>query len=143
MTARILVADDSTTMRKIVLRALGAAGVTAIVEAEDGDEALRLFKTGEFDLVLTDWRMPGRTGIEVAREIRRLDTNVPIILMATELEQYPVAEATAAGVTDRLIKPFTPETVRDLLGRYSDKPKSPAPRVRTKLAASVEGDRGA
>lgn len=118
MSARILVADDSTTMRKIVLRSLGTAGVSAIVEAADGDEAVTLFQVGEFDLVLTDWRMPGRTGIEVAREIRRLDKKVPIILMATELEPYPAAEAATAGVTDRLIKPFSPEAIRELLEKH-------------------------
>lgn len=123
MSARILVADDSTTMRKIVLRSLGTAGVTSIVEAEDGNEAVKLFQPGEFDLVLTDWRMPGLTGVEVARSIRKLDKQVPIILMSTELEPYPAAEAATAGVSDRLIKPFNPEAIRQMLDEHCAAPE--------------------
>ena len=118
MSVRILLADDSTTMRKIILRSLGTAGVATIVEAEDGDEAVRMFQPGQFDLVLADWRMPGQTGIEVARQIRRLDAQIPIVLMSTEMEKYPEAEAQEAGVTDRLIKPFSPEAVRDLIDKH-------------------------
>lgn len=140
MSARILVADDSTTMRKIVLRSLGTVGVTSIAEAEDGDEALKLFQAGEFDLVLTDWRMPGRTGIEIAREIRRLDKKVPIILMSTELEPYPAAEAASAGVSDRLIKPFSPEAIRELIDKHCAAPEKnlDKPRRRKATGTSTE-----
>ena len=118
MPVRILLADDSTTMRKIILRSLGTAGVTTIVEAEDGDEAVSMFQPEQFDLVLADWRMPGQTGIEVARQIRRLDSQIPIVLMSTEMEKYPEAEAQEAGVNDRLIKPFSPEAVRELIDKH-------------------------
>ena len=140
MPVRILVADDSTTMRKIVLRSLGAAGVSSIVEAEDGDEALKMFKADEFDLVLTDWRMPGQTGIEVARAIRRSDKHVPIILMSTELEPYPAAEAATAGVSDRLIKPFSPETMRELLDKHCRGAGKPAGSRRRRTASVAHSE---
>ena len=57
MASRVLIAGDSSTMRKIILRSLSAGGATA-VEASDGKEALDLFSTGKFDLVLTDWNLP-------------------------------------------------------------------------------------
>ncbi len=70
MGIRVLMADDSKTMRTIIRRSLQAVGVTEATEAGDGNEAISLFKPGEFDLVLTDWNMPGQPGIEVARAIR-------------------------------------------------------------------------
>ncbi len=83
MSTRVLVADDSSTMRKIILRSLTAVGVSSTVEAADGIEAVNLFKPGDFDLVLTDWNMPGKNGLEVITEIRAQDANIPIIMVTT------------------------------------------------------------
>ena len=118
MSTRVLIADDSSTMRKIILRSLQAAGIPSAVEASDGDEAVALFKPGTFDLVLTDWNMPGKTGLEVARAIRAQDPKVPIIMVTTEAEKSRVIEAIQAGVTDYLVKPFTPDTLQDKLEKH-------------------------
>ena len=118
MSTRVLIADDSSTMRKIILRSLQAAGIPSAVEASDGDEAVALFKPGTFDLVLTDWNMPGKTGLEVARAIRAQDPKVPIIMITTEAEKSRVIEAIQAGVTDYLVKPFTPDTLQDKLEKH-------------------------
>ena len=118
MPYRLLVVDDSSTMRKIILRSLQAVGVPSAVEAADGIEAVNLFKPGEFDLVLTDWNMPGKNGLEVITEIRALDANVPIIMVTTEAERGRVLQAIQAGVSDYLVKPFTPETLREKLEKH-------------------------
>ena len=118
MSARVLVADDSSTMRKIILRSLSAIGVPTAVEAADGDEAVRLFKPGEFDLVLTDWNMPGKSGLEVIAEIRKQDEKIPIIMVTTESEKARVMEAIQAGVSDYLVKPFTADTLREKLEKH-------------------------
>lgn len=118
MSARVLVADDSSTMRKIILRSLQAVGVTEATEAQDGAEAVALFSPGKFDLVLTDWNMPGKTGLEVVQEIRAKDANVPIIMVTTEAEKGRVMQAIQAGVSDYLIKPFTADTLREKLQKH-------------------------
>lgn len=118
MSARVLVADDSSTMRKIILRSLNAVGVPSAVEAADGEEAINLFKPGEFDLVLTDWNMPRKNGLEVIQEVRKLDPNVTIIMVTTEAEKSRVLEAIQAGVSDYLVKPFTAETLREKLEKH-------------------------
>jgi two-component system chemotaxis response regulator CheY len=118
MGARVLVADDSSTMRKIILRSLNAVGIPSAVEAADGEEAIRLFTPGEFDLVLTDWNMPGRNGLEVITDIRQRDKNVPIIMVTTEAEKSRVLEAIQAGVSDYLVKPFTADTLREKLEKH-------------------------
>lgn len=118
MTTRCLVADDSSTMRKIILRSLNAVGVTEITEAGDGEEAIKAFGGGEFDLVLTDWNMPGKSGLEVVQAIRAMDAKVPIIMVTTEAEKARVMQAIEAGVSDYLVKPFTAETLREKLEKH-------------------------
>jgi len=118
MSARVLVADDSSTMRKIILRSLQAVGVSETTEAADGSEAVSLFKPGQFDIVLTDWNMPGKTGLEVVQEIRAQDANIPIIMVTTEAEKERVLQAIQAGVSDYLVKPFTADTLREKLEKH-------------------------
>lgn len=118
MSLRVLVADDSSTMRKIIIRSLLAVGAEGATEAADGVEALNLFKPGSFDLVLTDWNMPGKTGIEVVQGIRAQDAKIPIMMITTEAEKTRVLEAIQAGVSDYLVKPFTAETLREKLEKH-------------------------
>ncbi len=118
MSTKVLVADDSKTMRKIISRSLEAVGVSSVIEAADGGQAVALFKLNSFDMVLTDWNMPVKSGLEVTREIRALNTEVPILMITTEAEKRRVMEAIEAGVTDYLIKPFTSDTLREKLEKY-------------------------
>lgn len=115
---RVLVADDSSTMRKIILRSLQAVGVKDIAEASDGTEAVAIFAPGKFDMVLTDWNMPGMTGLEVLKAIRAQDQKIPVIMVTTEAEKSRVLEAIQAGVTDYLVKPFTADTLREKLEKH-------------------------
>jgi len=118
VSKHVLVADDSSTMRKIILRSLQAVGVTSAAEAVDGVEAVKLFQEEKFDLVLTDWNMPNKNGLEVIREIRALSPTVPIIMVTTEAEKSRVMDAIQAGVSDYLVKPFTADTLREKLARH-------------------------
>jgi len=118
MSTRVLVADDSSTMRKIILRSLTAVGADSAVEAVDGQEAVDKFNPGNFDLVLTDWNMPKKNGLEVITEIRAMDANVPIIMVTTEAEKSRVLEAIQAGVSDYLVKPFTADMLREKLEKH-------------------------
>ena len=69
---KVLVADDSGVMRKIIIRALNACGVTDIVEAGDGAEAIAKFGETSVDLVMTDWNMPNKTGLDEGNSRNRL-----------------------------------------------------------------------
>ena len=118
MSVKVLVADDSGTMRKIIIRSLNAVGITDIVEAADGDQACELFSTEPFDLVLTDWNMPGKSGLEVVQTIRAGGSKVPIVLITTEGEKSRVLEAIQAGVSDYLVKPFDTAALREKLEKH-------------------------
>jgi two-component system chemotaxis response regulator CheY len=119
MTDKVLVVDDSGTMRKIIIRALNAVGYTDIVEAADGVEALAAFRTHGFQLVLTDWNMPNKSGLELTRDIRAMGSSVPIFMVTTEGEKSRVLEAISAGVTNYLVKPFTADVLREKLSAYA------------------------
>ncbi|MCA9247704.1 MAG: response regulator, partial [Planctomycetales bacterium] len=97
---------------------LTAVGVPEAVEAADGQEAVDLFEPGKFDMVLTDWNMPNKNGLEVIQEIRKVDAKVPIIMVTTEAEKSRVLEAIQAGVSDYLVKPFNADTLREKLEKH-------------------------
>ncbi len=106
---RILVADDSGVMRKLIVRSLQSIGFDNTVEANDGCEALDLFLSDSFDLVLTDWNMPNKTGLELVQAIRSSGSLVPVIMITTVEQKDAIATALESGVNDLLTKPFTTE----------------------------------
>ncbi len=117
MAKRVLVVDDSNTMRKIIIKSLQSIGIPNAVEASDGTEALRIFQEDSFDLVLTDWNMPGRSGLEFVKEIRKTNATVSIMMVTTESAKTRVLEAIQAGVNDYLVKPFTADLLQEKLER--------------------------
>jgi two-component system chemotaxis response regulator CheY len=118
MAKRVLIVDDAATMRKIILRLLAAMGPFEVIEAADGDDALSLFQASRFDLVLTNWNMPGRDGLSLVREIRRVNRSVPVIMVTTESEKSRVLQAIEAGVSDYIVKPFTADTLQQKVRRF-------------------------
>jgi two-component system, chemotaxis family, chemotaxis protein CheY len=121
MNPRILVVDDSKVMRKAIRRWLSTFGDYTITEASDGSQAIALFRPGEFDLVLTDWNMPGKSGLDVVREIRSKDHKIPIIMSTSVAEEEHVIEAIQAGVSDYLLKPVNPGALQEKLVKYVSK----------------------
>lgn len=115
---KVLLADDSGTMRTIQRRCLSKLGVEDVVEAEDGVQALEAFKGHTFDVVLTDWNMPNMDGLTLLKAIRELNKTVPIIMITTEAERSRVVAAIQAGVSDYLVKPFTPDGLKEKIERW-------------------------
>lgn len=106
---KALVVDDSLTIRRIVIKALGIVGISDATEAADGQEALDAATQTDFDLILLDWNMPKMSGIEALRAIRQADKKTPVIMVTTEAEKSRVIEAIKSGANDYLIKPFSPD----------------------------------
>ncbi len=118
MSPKVLIADDSGVMRKIIIRILKLIGVEDIVEAVDGEDALAKFTPGEYQLVLTDWNMPGKTGLDVIKGVREVDKDVCLIMITTEAEKRRVLAAIRAGVNDYLTKPFEASSLREKLEKH-------------------------
>jgi two-component system chemotaxis response regulator CheY len=108
---KVLVVDDSTTMRRILINSLAPAGVTDVEEARDGQEAVDAVRDKQFDLVLMDWNMPNLLGIDALKQIRAMGNQVPVIMVTTEAEGDRVMEALKSGANNYIIKPFKPETI--------------------------------
>jgi len=115
---KVLVADDSGIMRKIIIRSLNSVGVTDIVEAANGQVAIDKFKQTPVDLILTDWNMPEKSGLDVVVEIRATGSQVPIIMVTTEAQKGQVIAAFQAGVNDYLTKPFEADDLRAKLDKF-------------------------
>ncbi len=110
---KFLVVDDSETMRRIVVNSLRRIGYTEIVEAEDGADALD--KVGATDFVITDWYMPRLDGAMFTRTVRGRDATrtLPILMITARQGRADIGAALDAGVDSYLIKPFTPQVLRE------------------------------
>jgi len=110
---RILVVDDSATMRRIIIKNLAALNLTDIREAENGEEALE--KLASTDLILTDWNMPVMDGLTMVKTIRTNPAckDIPIMMITSQAAKKEVIEALKNGVNDYIVKPFTAATLSE------------------------------
>ena len=102
--ATILIVDDEPQIRRVLLTTLTSEGY-AVVEAKSGDEALEKMRSERPDLVLLDTNMPGMSGLEACREIRRT-SDVPIIMVTVRNTERDKVKALDAGADDYVVKPF-------------------------------------
>ena len=109
---KIMLVDDSRTMRNIQKNVLAQLGHKEIVEAADGEEALKVAEAESPELILLDWNMPKMDGLTFLKTFRVKDKTTPIIMVTTEAEKSRVIEAIKAGVNNYVIKPFTPDILQ-------------------------------
>ena len=106
---KVLVLDDSKTMLRIITNTLKRIGLSNIHTAENGIEGLDCYeKEGDFSLILTDWNMPEMNGYEFILRIRKINKDIPIIMITTEGGKVEVIKALKTGVNNYIVKPFTP-----------------------------------
>lgn len=117
---RILLVDDSTTMRRIQRNTLEKLGYTDVTEADDGVQAVKAVAAAPFDLVLMDWNMPNMTGIEFLQNLREKGIAVPFGFVTTEVSPEMRAKAEACGSAFLIGKPFTPTDFVRALTAYLD-----------------------
>ena len=116
---KVLLVDDSSTMRRIQKNQLSELGVTDIVEAENGKEALdKISANMPIDFVLLDWNMPIMNGLECLQAIRSDATlkDLKIVMCTSESEKSRVLEALKAGANNYIVKPFDATALKEKLG---------------------------
>jgi two-component system chemotaxis response regulator CheY len=106
---KIMLIDDSKTMRNIQKAVLAQLGHTQLEEASDGQDALSKVNAFAPELILVDWNMPNMNGLEFVKAFRAHNKRTPLIMVTTESEKARVIEAIKAGVNNYVIKPFTPD----------------------------------
>ncbi len=108
---KVLVVDDFATMRRIIKGVLKQRGFSKIVEAQDGSDALDMLKKEEVGLIVSDWNMPKMTGLDLLKAVRGDDSlkGIPFVMVTAEGMKENVVEAVKSGVSNYIVKPFTPE----------------------------------
>lgn len=101
-------------MRRIIRNLLQDLGFSNIAEADDGNTAWPMLQNGSYDLLITDWNMPGMPGLDLLKAVRadaRL-AKLPVLMLTAEAKREQIVEAAQAGVNGYVIKPFTAETLK-------------------------------
>ena len=120
---KILIVDDFSTMRRIIKNLLRDLGFTNTVEADDGTTALPILQAGSIDFLVTDWNMPGMTGIELLRAVRadeKLKT-IPVLMVTAEAKRDQIIAAAQAGVNGYVVKPFTAVALKEKIEKIFER----------------------
>ncbi len=120
---KILIVDDFSTMRRIIKNLLRELGFTNTIEADDGQTALPKLQEGGIDFLVTDWNMPGMTGLELLKAVRADPnlSNLPILMVTAEAKREQIIVAAEAGVNGYIIKPFTAATLKEKIEKIFDR----------------------
>jgi two-component system chemotaxis response regulator CheY len=124
---KFLVVDDSATMRRIVVNSLQRIGFTQCVEAGDGREALDKYDPS-VTFVITDWNMPNMSGTELARALRERPDGkaVPILMVTARSVREDILTALESGVNNYIVKPFTPQVLKEKIDQLLAAPAARA-----------------
>ena len=115
MEEKVLIVDDAMFMRKVIRKNLEECGFVNIMEAADGEEALRIYEKELPDLVLLDITMPGMSGLEVLEQIRMEDDTSKVIMCSAVGQESMIQRAVTAGAEEFIVKPFRPEEFRKIV----------------------------
>jgi len=124
---KILLVDDSRTMRNIWKRVVSGFDDSEILEAGDGQEGLKtISENGPVDLILLDWNMPNMDGLAMLKKVRENDKTTPVIMVTTEAEKLRIIDAIKAGANNYVVKPFTPDALKSKIDETLKKASQPA-----------------
>ncbi|AIG05471.1 response regulator [Pseudomonas proteolytica] len=120
---KILIVDDFSTMRRIIKNLLRDLGFTNTVEADDGITAIPILNSGSIDFLVTDWNMPGMTGIDLLRHVRADEKlrNLPVLMVTAEAKREQIIEAAQAGVNGYVVKPFTALALKEKIEKIFER----------------------
>ncbi|MBE0577740.1 MAG: response regulator [Desulfuromonadales bacterium] len=120
MSKKILIAEDSLTMRSLIVSTIEAMGDYETVEAGNGFEALRILPREKVDLIITDINMPDINGLELISFIRNNENyrNTPLVIISTESSERDREKGMSLGANAYLVKPFAPDQLQQLLRDY-------------------------
>lgn len=120
MSYKILIAEDSSTMRSLIVSTISAMGDYQLIEAANGFEALRILPREKVDLVITDINMPDINGLELISFIKNNPNykNTPLFIISTEGSEKDRDKGLSLGADAYLVKPFNPIELQDLVRQY-------------------------
>jgi two-component system, chemotaxis family, chemotaxis protein CheY len=106
---KVLIIDDQSDVRVMTRMMLSEMGVTQVFEAKDGREALSLIDEAPdmVDMVICDWNMPRITGIDLLRQVRSVNPDLPFLMLTGRKDMESIVEAKTSGVSAYIAKPFS------------------------------------
>lgn len=108
---RILVVDDSESMRKLLVSIIKSFGINHVFEANNGASALNIINEKELNVIVCDWEMPKMNGLELFIEVQKMKNPPPFVLVTSNAEIDKVKSAVEKGVKHYIVKPIKPETI--------------------------------
>ena len=117
MAKKILIVDDAAFMRMMIKNIVAKAGYEVVGEAENGAQAVEMYKELKSDLVIMDITMPEMDGIQAVKAIKEIDPNANIIMCSAMGQQAMVMEAIQAGAKDFIVKPFQQDRILQAIKR--------------------------
>ncbi len=120
---KILIVDDFSTMRRIIKNLLRDLGFNNTVEADDGSTALPVLKNGGIDFLVTDWNMPGMSGLELLEQVRADPSlcKLPVLMVTAEAKREQIIRAAQAGVNGYVVKPFTAAVLKEKIEKIFER----------------------
>lgn len=120
---KILIVDDFSTMRRIIKNLLRDLGFNNTVEADDGSTALPVLKNGGIDFLVTDWNMPGMSGLELLEQVRSDPAlaKLPVLMVTAEAKREQIIRAAQAGVNGYVVKPFTAAVLKEKIEKIFER----------------------
>lgn len=120
-TIKLLLADDEAALRFLLTETLADEGYE-ITEAEDGEQAIKALRDNTYYLAILDYMMPEKTGVEVCAWLRNSDSpnrDIPVLLLTAKALDKDKEQALAAGITQYIVKPFSPLQLMDIVAKYA------------------------
>ncbi|MDH4226142.1 MAG: response regulator [Deltaproteobacteria bacterium] len=117
---KILIAEDSSTIRSMIVSTLDMLGDFEFVETPNGFEALKMLPRERYDLIITDINMPDINGLELVNFIKKSENykNIPLFIISTEGSANDVKKGLALGANEYVVKPFKPEELQKIVMKY-------------------------
>lgn len=120
MGFKVLIVEDSPTIRSLIVSTLEAAGEFIFFETGSGFEALKMLPRERFDLIITDINMPDINGLELVSFVKKNDLykEIPLLIITTEGSKQDVAKGLALGADEYIVKPFKPDELQRIVLKY-------------------------
>ncbi|AHI29204.1 MULTISPECIES: chemotaxis response regulator CheY [Marinobacter] len=120
---KILIVDDFSTMRRIIKNLLRDLGFSNTDEADDGNSALPMLKSGKYDFLVTDWNMPGMSGFDLLKAVRADESlkTLPVLMVTAEAKRDQIVAAAQAGVNGYVVKPFTAAVLKEKIEKIFER----------------------
>ena len=120
MGYKVLIVEDSPTIRALIISSLEAAGDFNFVETGGGFEALKILPREKFDIIITDINMPDINGLELVNFVKKNDLykNIPLLIISTERSKNDIDKGLALGADEYIVKPFRPEELQKTVLKY-------------------------